>query len=490
MTAAPGDRDGAAAPDPLDLLGHDIRAAVSDVIGGLRLIDGDPLPEDVRGQLARIQASSELLARLVEELLSGGGNEGEDEVGNLNLPRFLDEELRRWHGAAMPLATRVSLDRSADLPEVVRLSRLSLRRVVANLMGNALRHAPGGTITLSADVLADGTLSIGVGDQGPGFPDAMLEGAVGTTRGTGPTAGSGMGLQIARARAEALGGTLVMRNRPGGGAEVTVRLPSGIWQREEVSETGLPDLTGHRILVAEDSVTSQTLVRAMLTRMGAECEVAADGIEALNWLSRERFDLALIDIEMPALGGIDVIRSERLRQARGIAPPTAMVAMTAYDLRDNRDAILEAGADGVLPKPLPEIAPFGRSVAHYLRSTPAAADWRPEAAPALSVATLAELMMAAGPEFQTDLLDGLRADLADVEAGLAGAIAAGNMAEIRIRTHILLSLAGAVGALPTQQAARRLNDLAREGDAEAVAIAGRLCLGRLADLREELAGAV
>lgn len=485
MARAPGSD----APDRRDLLAHDIRAAVSDVIGGLRLIDPDGLPEAAREQMGRVHVASELLARLVEEMLRDAPAEPV-QVGALNLSRLLDDELRRWHGAARPTGTVVTLARAPDLPEVVRLDGLHLRRILANLMGNALRHAPGGRVVLGAELYPDGTLSLCVSDDGPGFPPDLLPRLfLPATRG-GAHPGTGMGLHIAAAHAEGLGGRMTARNLPTGGARVTVTIPPEAWRPdEEGAEGGLPDLAGRRVLVADDSGTNRALLRGMLARLGAECETASDGIEALNWIARERFDLALLDLEMPRLGGLDVIRSERLRQARGVAAPMSMVAMTAYVLRDNREAILEAGADGILSKPLPDAGTFARALQGWLRDAPDPDDWAPELAPPVNAAVLAELMAAAGDDGGGVLLDRLRADLAGVSETLGRAVAAGDLPEIRSQTHVLLSLAGTVGALPTQESARRLNRLARDGDAEIVRIAARTCLGRLEEMRALLASA-
>ena len=93
---------GLGAPDGMQLLAHDIRSAVSDVIGGVRLMDRDTLPDDALQQLDRVQAASELLARLVEELLGGTPRDTVGLVGNLNLNRFLDDEVRRWQSHKGP----------------------------------------------------------------------------------------------------------------------------------------------------------------------------------------------------------------------------------------------------------------------------------------------------------------------------------------------------------------------------------------------------
>ena len=169
----------AASPDPPDwraLLAHDLRAAMSDVIGGLRLIEPDSLPEAARTQIGRIHVASELLARLLEEALQDApAGDAPEDHGALDLWRFLDDELRRWHGASRPTGTRVTLTRGEDVPRVVRIDGLALRRIVANLMSNALRHAPGGTIALSAALDPSGALRFRIRDDGPGFPEDMLD---------------------------------------------------------------------------------------------------------------------------------------------------------------------------------------------------------------------------------------------------------------------------------------------------------------------------
>lgn len=473
--------------DARQLLAHDIRAAVSDVIGGLRLLDRDRLPQEATRQIDRVHAASELLARLVEDLLDDAPRDSMAAVGNLNLRRFLDDELRRWHGAAQGTGTRVTLDRAADLPEIVRLDLLHLRRIVANLMGNALRHGGDGRLVLGAELSADRTLSLRVTDDGPGFPEALLPNVFEPGAGLGGDR-AGMGLHIAAAHAVAMGGTLRAENRETGGARVTLTFPHSIWRRPATSSTGeMPDLSGRRVLVADDSATNRTLLRGMLVQLGAECELARDGIEALNWMARERFDLALVDIEMPVLNGLEVLRAERLRQARGMALPMAMVAMTAYVLRDNSEAIMEAGADAILGKPLPPIGTFARLIDGLLDAAPALKDWPPEDAPALSAITLSDLLAAAGPAYQGQLLMRLREDLEMVERHLAEALADGDVVAAGAQSHVLLSLASNVGALPTLETARRLSRAASEGDLAAVRTEGALCLEKLAELRRELA---
>ncbi|PWJ21185.1 response regulator [Jannaschia seohaensis] len=467
-----------------DFLAHDIRAAVADVIGGLRLVDTASLPAPAREQCTRVRVAAELIARLVEELL-GDAPRPLEAFGALELDRFLLDELRRWQAVGRPIETEVKLIRGPGLPNLVRLDGLRLRRIVANLMGNAMRYADGGSVELRAEAAEDGSLSISVCDDGPGFPPEVLSrGAPGAPTGASEPDGAGMGLRIARFHVAELSGEMTLRNLPDGGAQVVVTIPAHVWKAPEQGG-GAVDLTGRRVLVADDSGTTRTLTAAMLARLGMECEGARDGIDALNLFSRERFDLALIDLEMPRLGGLDVIRSVRRRQDRGIAPPMRIIAMTAHPGSQVEDEIRDAGADGILAKPLPELDVFGRVLAGFLSGAPDLSDWTPAMAPPFNRELLTELMGLAGEE-GTTLFARLIDDLDAADTALGQALTAGDLDGMHAQSHVLLSLGGTIGAIPLQEASARLLDLSRARDVTASGIAAKVCLGRLGELRAAL----
>ena len=268
-------------------------------------------------------------------------------------------------------------------------------------------------------------------------------------------------------------------DRPEGRAGVGPDLPP---TARAGRDDGLPDLSGLRVLVAEDDATQRALVAGLLGQMGATCAQASNGVEALNWLARERFDVALLDREMPILGGADVIAAERKRQARGLAPRMPMVVVSG------EAGLAVEGADGVIAKPLPDARTFGRAIEAFARSGGDPTAWRPDDAAPFDVATLRDLLAAAGPDDADEVLDRLRSDLAGVEAALAAARDAPDRPSIALQSHTLVSLAGAVGAMPTLAQARALGALARGGEADdAVVRAGTdACLARVRALRAEL----
>ena len=355
----------------MTLLGHDLRAAVSDIIGGLRLIGQEGLDEPTRLQLERVRASGELLARLLEQGLAqmlGEDDFAATHPANVQMPRFLYDIEMRWSGRASEKGLGFVMTLADDVPPVLTLDRIALERILSNLLSNAIKYTDRGTVTVDVSMGASGALRFSVTDEGPGFSaEALCRLFERHGRPDGARKpGDGLGMHITRDMAGQLDGIISVENLPGGGgARVTLDVPPESWTiaaPEKVAE--LPDLSRTKVLVAEDNATNQTIISHMLARMGAQFEIAADGVEALQWLERETFDLALIDIEMPRMNGIEVIRT--LRANRHLHSTMPVIAITAYVLRANRDAIYAAGADAILAKPLAGLDTFGLAIASAL----------------------------------------------------------------------------------------------------------------------------
>jgi len=456
------------------LLNHDIRAAMSDVIGGLRLVDMSGLDMDTRLQLERVRSSGEVLARLVEEALTIIGEAAPQPEARtiLNLGRFLHDLDMRWSGRARALEIGFQLILEGDIPLVISTNRMALDRVLGNLLSNALKYGDAGPVRLIVEQSGDDALVFHVQDDGPGFSDEALERLyqyAGRPENSAKP-GTGLGLRIAREMADRIGGQLSVSTSPQGGAGISLRLPRKAWALDagERAPINLPDLTGLKVLVAEDNETNQLLAGQMLTTMGAEYEIAPDGVEALNWLEREDFDLALIDIEMPRLNGLAAIQEIRSKPGRQAQMP--LIALTAYVLKANRDAIFSAGADGIIAKPVMDINTFGSAIIGHLGPLDGERELAdpppPDAAPdaAISCQRMDELLRIAGPATAPELLDRLIADFARVGANLDTAARENDRDSARAETHVLISLSGAIGADGLYKLATALNTATHRQD--------------------------
>lgn len=479
------------------LLGHDLRAAVSDIIGGLRLIEPASLGEPIRLQLERIRAASEMLALLLEDGLAAMVGEGAADPQPVSLPltRLLHDVEMRWSGRAHEKGLTFTMTIAPDVPRVVALDRIALERILSNVLSNAVKYTDTGGIDVAVWQGADGDLIFRVQDDGPGFcPEALDHLFQFANRPDGiRKAGSGLGLHITKQMSDRIGGEVRVSNRPEGGGEVVLTLPATAWTPNThlaESTEGLPDLSRLKALVAEDSETNQTILRRMLNALGAEVVIVSDGIEALNRLETECFDLALIDIEMPRLSGIEVMRAIRADGGRHAALP--VMAVTAYVLRANREAIYAAGADSILAKPLGGLETFGAAIGNLLRRT-GTDDTAPEASDetkAMDVDRFHALLDIAGAEGRAELLSRLLTDLQAVERGLVQGLMEPDRALIRAQTHVLIAVSGAVGANHLMQVARTLNAAAHRHDMTDVGSLVHEALALLDDLIHFVSGQI
>ncbi len=460
---------------------------MSDVIGGLRLIDMDELHPDVRAQLLRVQASGETLARLLEQTIAHLA----EEVGDLsqpsdylNLVRFLHDIESRWAGRASASGLRFVIETSGTMPALVRLERITLERIIGNILSNAFKYTEKGKVQLDVSLNDDQGLVFCICDDGPGFSEEALERLFemrGRPRGS-EKPGSGLGLHIVKDLSDQLGAELEVQNRKSCGALITLTVPDYVWQTPQRAATGgvLPDLSGRRILVAEDNPTNQMLTVQMLEALHAESHVAEDGLAALEALEQYEFDMALVDIEMPRLNGIAFMREVRARPDHLARIP--LVALTAYVLRSNREVIYAAGADAIVAKPIMSIDRFAETLAQYLdidetrdatTTTSSLEDHT-----LMNRDRLDRLLEIAGPDGASELLKRLGSDLRRVHQNLLRGVAEMDQPLLRAETHVLISLAGAVGAESLHALANRLNGAAHRFDESEI-----VALGSEADTR-------
>ena len=445
-------------------LSHDIRAAMSDVIGGLRLIDADRLDPQTQTQIDGIRSAADTLASLVDHALFAAAGESPlaHDTGPVALDLWLESLSQRWIGHAKDRGRIFRVVRNDPLPQSLRVPPVALTRVVGNLVGNALHHVPAGEVEVALSGSPSEGLVLKVQDEGPGFPEAVLKGEA--SGGMGTHAGSGLGLKIARDLSAAIGADLSFENTARG-ACATLRLGAHLVDGNGSSDDPaqpMPDLSHLRLLVAEDNLTNQTILGHMLSVMGAGAVFVADGRSALERLRAERFDIALLDIEMPEMSGLEVMEAVRSMGTEVAAMP--LVAITAYVLRDNREAIYAAGADGIIGKPVSSAEDLGRAILRHAGSlepedvvAPLAND-----AKLLDHGRMYDLLAAAGADGRQELLERVEEDLTATLGLLDASMAEGDHAEIRAQTHILIAIAGALGAVRLCSMAEALNIAAKK----------------------------
>jgi CheY-like chemotaxis protein len=170
--------------------------------------------------------------------------------------------------------------------------------------------------------------------------------------------GTGLGLAISRRLAELMGGSLAVESVRGTGSCFRVTLPFSVMQRDDVPEEavrhvmmGSWDSPPLRILLVDDNETNIALGVSLLAKLGHEAVVAENGSQCLAALEQGRFDLVLMDIQMPVMNGEDALREIRRKEA-GSVFHQPVIALTAHALRGDRERFLNEGFDGYVAKPL------------------------------------------------------------------------------------------------------------------------------------------
>ena len=458
-------RNSPAPPDAktVALLGHDLRAALSEVIGGLRLIDPKLLPPEPRGHIARTHAASEALALLLEQalvLLQDTPLQQTTAPLGLHTEHLLHSLQLRWTARAQQHGLSFQLE-AKDLPAQLALDPALLERILSNLLNNALKYADNGCISCKLDITPDHNLKITVQDQGKGFGETTLARLYTcNNRDEGASIpGTGMGLHIIWQIVGQAGGQISAANHADGGAEVVVllplhALPAAVPPAVTLATPGL--LLNRHLLITDDSETGRLLLTQLLTSQGAQVTVAADGFQAIDHLSRIHFDALLVDIEMPQMSGLEVIR--HIRSQPGALARLPILAITAYQLRANKAAILAAGADGLLCKPVLDAKNLAETLGQVLRRNVAPHHAGPQVEPS----QFQELLQMAGPKMAAELLDHLQKDLRAAERGLLAASHGPDWLGVRRQTHVMIALAGTAGASFLHQLALAINTLAHQ----------------------------
>jgi len=350
-------------------MSHEARTPLNGVMGMIQLLQLTGLDGEQTEYADTALESCRRLVRLLTDILDISRVEA-NMLSIRSAPMDMREILSQTQALFMPLATESGLAFSVTLddsvPDALLGDSVRLQQILSNLVGNALKFTPVGSVSLEACRLSGlrpgrCRMFFSVRDTGIGIPDDKLAAlfrpfsqvSEGYTR---SYQGAGLGLSICKRLIDLMGGGIAVISEVGVGTEIAFSLE---FDAGDVAGGGAsaqawlrPDsLEGMRLLVVEDDAFSMALAEKLLQRRGAAIETATDGRLAIEALKKEGFDLVLMDIQMPDMDGIEASRAIRRGLAGDRARGVPIIAMTAYAMVGDKDRFLEAGMDAYLSKP-------------------------------------------------------------------------------------------------------------------------------------------
>lgn len=349
-------------------ISHEIRTPLNGVLGMTEVLSRTPLNHEQRSYVETIQGSGASLMALINDILDYSKIEAGKmalHVESVAIHPLIEQQIQLFQAQAEQKGLRLEAQLDADLVSTVQLDGQRLRQVLSNLISNAIKFTEEGRVTLEVhqeERQQDSWLVCRVIDSGIGIAPSELN-SLFTAYSQLSSAqredryGTGLGLAISRQLVQLMGGELEVTSQLGSGSEFTLSVPLQLITAADVNAADTDSEHLHtqlRVLVAEDNVVNQRVIKGLLEKLGHQAIMVTNGDQAV--LARQAKDCAaeliLMDCEMPEMDGYRATRLIRDYERQHQLDRLPIIALTAHALEEVRQRCLDAGMDDFLTKPV------------------------------------------------------------------------------------------------------------------------------------------
>lgn len=347
-------------------MSHEIRTPVSGVLGMAQLLEETELNDEQKEYLENIKFSAKSLLAIINDILDFSRTHTEEAV--IQSDKYNPAELLKRLKSILQNDTDekgilFDLKISKNVPEAVLGDPARINQIFLNLVGNAVRYTNEGSVTVKLEAKGDpekdsGKLCFEVVDTGIGIPakmkDSIFEGFNQASRTTTYNyGGSGLGLSIVKNQVDKLKGSIKVKSKKGKGTRFYVEIPYKSASPEPVvkpvdSKKDFKDvLSGLRVLVVDDHLVNRKIAIGILTKIDVEVDEAITGEEAIQKIGEKNYDVILMDVHMPGMGGLEATRKIK----KEIDANLPVIAITASIMDKDIMECKDAGMDDFISKP-------------------------------------------------------------------------------------------------------------------------------------------